>query len=370
MLIGVVLNMMLYGVVVTQMFAYYQRYTNDSAWIRYFMLYLLLVQTANVVIEFGIIYEPLIMQYGTAAAMSISPKWLPGDAVLIAIVSAPIQMFTAWRISVITGSLILPGLIVLLSLGSFSAGMTVSIEVFLHPEFRDFDLFEAEVIVWQGLAATCDIVIAIGMSYSLYSRRTKSNQIVDGQINRIIRLTLETGSLTAVTALADVTLFLVFPRTSINFIVDFPLSSLYTCSILAMLNSREGRKAPDAEQGRTALQMLEAQGQTTLKPEALAKLQPDDCTFHGSKMVRTHTSTVFDIHASTEKLITTDAASERTLTYPSTQSHTDYYNYNGQVSNPGSPGSKPNSQPNSQPGSPWLLPSKPFPARSRPPQRF
>ncbi|KAF8176833.1 hypothetical protein K438DRAFT_1978875 [Mycena galopus ATCC 62051] len=179
---------------------------------------------------------------------------------------------------------------------------------------------------------------------------------------------LETGSLTSVTALADVTIFLVFP--SLENIDQlhhrFPLSALYTCSILAMLNSREGRKAPDAEQGRTALQMLEAQGQTTLKPEALAKLQPDDCTFHGSKMVRIHTSTAFDIHASTEKLITIDAASERTLTYPSTQSHTDYYNYNGQVSNPGSPGSKPNSQP----GSPSLLPSKPFPARSRPPQRF
>ncbi|KAJ6483929.1 hypothetical protein C8R45DRAFT_293991 [Mycena sanguinolenta] len=293
MLIGVVLNMMLYGVVVTQIIAYYQRYPNDSAWIRYFMLYLLLVQTANVVVEFGIIYQPLIIQYGTQAAMAVSPKLLPGDSVLISLVAAPIQMFTAWRISVITSSYILPGLIVLLSLCSFGSGMTVSTEVFLHPEFRNFNSFTSEVIVWLVMSATCDLVIALGMSYSLYSRKTKSNFVVDNKINRIIRLTLETGSLTAVLALADVALFLIFPATTANFIVDFPLSAVYTCSILAMLNSREPRKSGDAEQGRTASEKL-TQGQTILKPPAIfqtSKLD-GDCTFHGSKMVRDPTTSV------------------------------------------------------------------------------
>jgi len=248
MLIGVLLNMMLYGAMVTQMFRYYRLYTNDPAWIRYLMLYLFIVGTANVVIECGIIYEPLIIQYGTAVTpATISPKLLPGDAILISIVSAPIQLFAAWRISVITKSFVLPGLIASLSLGSFGSGINMSIKVFMNREFGEFDRFLTSAIVWLALSAVCDIVIAVGLSHALYTRKTGFTH-VDGQINRIIRLTLETGSLTAITALADVWLFLVFPRTAMNFIVDLPLASLYTVSLLAMLNSRERRKPADEEQ--------------------------------------------------------------------------------------------------------------------------
>ncbi|KAJ7657382.1 hypothetical protein DFH06DRAFT_1298001 [Mycena polygramma] len=236
MLIGVVLNMMLYGVVCTQMVSYYQRFTHDSPWIRYLMLYLLLVETANVVVQFGIIYEPLVIQAGTTVSAITSPKLLPGGYRL-----RPIQLFTAWRISVITGSLILPIIIAMLSLGSFGTGITVSAVVLRHPEFESFQNFSTEIILWLVLSAVCDIVIAGGMTHALYTRRTGFSA-VDGQINRIIRLSVETGALTAVTALADVALFLVFPRTTTNFIVDFPLSNLYTCSVLAMLNSRDRPK--------------------------------------------------------------------------------------------------------------------------------
>ncbi|KAJ7502601.1 hypothetical protein B0H11DRAFT_644247 [Mycena galericulata] len=250
MLIGVLLNMMLYGVVFIQMVAYFERYPNDSTWIRCLMLYLFLVATANVFIESGILYQPLIMQYGEQASFLVSPKLLPGDSILIAIVSAPIQLFTAWRISVITGSFIVPTLIGLLSLTSFAGGILVSIMVFMNPEFRNFDVFSTEVTLWLVSSAVCDVSIAIAMSYSLWKRKTGFSR-VDGQINRIVRLTVETGTVTAVAALVDVLLFKLFPNTSLNFIVDYPLSNLYTCSILAMLNSRERVKPRDAEYAHT-----------------------------------------------------------------------------------------------------------------------
>ncbi|KAF7328169.1 hypothetical protein MVEN_02574500 [Mycena venus] len=246
MLIGVLLNMMLYGVVVTQMFTYYQRYTNDSAWIRYLMLYLLIVETANVVNQCGIIFEPLIIRYGTPTAINKIPKLLPADTILISIVSAPIQLFAAWRIRVITRAFILPGLVALLSLGAFGCGVNMSIKVYLASEFRNFGTLAEQAIVWLALSAACDVVIAVGLTHALYTRKTGFS-VVDGQINRIIRLTLETGAFTALDALGNVMLFLVLPETNVNFIAAFPLSALYTCSILAMMNSRERRKTPDVE---------------------------------------------------------------------------------------------------------------------------
>jgi len=278
MLIGVLLNTLLYGALVTQMLAYYQRFTNDSPFTRYLILYLFIVETANLVIECGIIYEPLIIRYGTKAAVTVSPKLLPGDSILISIVSAPIQLFAAWRISVITGSFILPGIIALVSIGSFAAGINMSIKVFLNPEFQEFGSFIAAATVWLALSAVCDVVIAVGMTYALYTRKTGFST-VDGQINRIIRLTLETGSLTAIAALLDVTLFLVFPQTSMNFIVDFPLSSLYACSVLAMLNSRHRKKSAESEAEHAAQTALRFQSfhnskQTTVNIPSLLPSHP------------------------------------------------------------------------------------------------
>ncbi|KAF8170818.1 hypothetical protein K438DRAFT_1853297 [Mycena galopus ATCC 62051] len=270
MLIGVMLNMMLFGSVVTQMFRYFQRFPNDSVWIRLLMAYLLVVQIANVVIECGIIFEPLIIQYGELAAVTVSPKH--PDPVIISIVSAPIQLFSAWRISVITRSYILPGIIALLSMASFGSGIDMSIKVFTNPEFSQFGTFTTTTVVWLALSASCDLVIAIGMSHALYTRRT-GFKALDGRINQIIRLTLETGSLTAVMALTDITLFHVFPMTTANFIVNFPLSAVYTCSILAMLNSRESPKPEDLEQAHSAPQILAHSHQLSTFKAAQSALQ-------------------------------------------------------------------------------------------------
>ncbi|KAJ7765072.1 hypothetical protein DFH07DRAFT_372905 [Mycena maculata] len=304
MLIGVLVNMMLYGIVFIQMFAYYQRFPNDSTWTRTLMFYLFLVATANVVIETGILYQPLILEYGTQAATVVSPRLLPGDSVLIAIVSTPIQSFAAWRISVITGSYIIPVLIWMLSLCSGASGILVSIMVMMKPEFRQFGDFTLDVTIWLVSSAACDIIIAVAMTYALWTRKTGFGEI-DGQINRIVRLTVETGALTAVVALADVLLFQLFPGTTLNFLVDFPLSNLYICSLLAMLNSRERRKPGDAEHAHMAQTLTNNRNNFT----PAHTINPSQNVFQ-----------------STEKLVTGNRGDSESDRSPTSQQ--DFYNYN------------------------------------------
>ncbi|KAJ7842151.1 hypothetical protein B0H13DRAFT_2365334 [Mycena leptocephala] len=285
MLVGVLLNMILYGAVVTQvdcgvrpipyypdsissakMYAYYQRFADDPAWIRYFMLYLFIVGFGNVVVECGIIFEPLIIRYGQDSGCGYD-----------------IAKATAWRFDYYSLLIAFPSLYTLISLAvnrlntdptfccvanqcSHSVihlpgahyidlpvilcGINMSVKVFRNPEYREFHSFIAAATVWLASSAACDVVIAVGMTHALYKRKTGFG-FVDGHINRIIRLALETGALTAITALMDIFLFLGFPRTTMNFIVNFPLSSLYMCSILAMLNFRDRRKATDVEEEHT-----------------------------------------------------------------------------------------------------------------------
>ncbi|KAJ7463906.1 hypothetical protein B0H11DRAFT_2052683 [Mycena galericulata] len=250
MLIGVLLNVALYGVMATQMLTYYQRYANDLAWIRYFMLYQFIIESTVVIVQVGIIFQPLIIDYGALSAFVFAPKMLPGDSFLIAIVSAPIQIFAAWRIKVITESYIIPAFVSLLALASGSSGIALFVTILQTPKFSEFENFKTVATVSLVCSAACDILIAGGMTHALLTRKTGFS-VIDGHINRIVRLTIETGSLTAIFALVNVMLFLVFPLTSLNFIVAFPRPNLYTCFVLAMLNSREPKRAKDEEQGRT-----------------------------------------------------------------------------------------------------------------------
>ncbi|KAJ7227871.1 hypothetical protein B0H12DRAFT_1148318 [Mycena haematopus] len=246
LLIGVILSTLAYGIMSVQMLFYYQTYKKDARWIRYFMLYLFFAETANLLIEIGIIYEPLIIRYGAQRAVIISPLFLPGDAISIVASSTPVQLFTAWRISVITGSIVLPLLISILSVASFGGGLLVGIFAGIRNEFREFTSFSGAIIVWLVCSALCDMLITVVLTYSLSKRKTGFTS-VDGQINRIIRLSVQTGAITAAAALADVILFLVFPATTLNFIPDFPLSKLYTISLLSTLNARARGRSEDAE---------------------------------------------------------------------------------------------------------------------------
>ncbi|KAK7001415.1 hypothetical protein R3P38DRAFT_2558938 [Favolaschia claudopus] len=219
-----------------QMFQYYQKYRNDNSRIRYFILYLFLANTANLVFEIAIVYEPLIVRYGSwNTEYFLSKQSIPlylstnTDAVSVVAISTPVQMFTAWRIRVITGSIVLPLIISFLSVASFAGGLGVTIFVSIRNEFHQFQSFSSVIIVWLVASAVCDVLITIVLTYSLTTRKTGFSA-VDGQINRIIRLTVQTGAITAVAALADLILFL---TTSLNFIPDFPLSKLYTISLLS-----------------------------------------------------------------------------------------------------------------------------------------
>ncbi|KAJ7086309.1 hypothetical protein C8R43DRAFT_1244922 [Mycena crocata] len=290
MLIGVLLNTMGYGVILVQMLMYYDRYKPDPKGFRYLVLYLLIVETVNVVFDVGLIYEPLIVRYGntmctfsppflnllssdvaTTKSLQISPLLLKPDAAVTVAISTPTQLFVAWRLKTLTESYLFSIPITILSLISFAGGISVTVNVSLHPEYAAFSNFEPFVITWLASTAACDVLLSAALIYSLYTRKNKdtSSRRLKNYIDRIIRLTLQTGSITAVAALLDLLVFLFTPvsapsdvhrsnehgfkNTTLNFIWDFPLSKLYTIALLSSLNARPRRDQEAREQSVNAL---------------------------------------------------------------------------------------------------------------------
>jgi len=238
MLIGVFLNTILYGVLLVQTFIYFQTYKKDTPWIRYFVLYLFIVETLNTGFDIAMIYEPLITRYGTPRAVSVAPMMLSADAIVTVAISTPVQLFIAWRIWTIGKSIIITFIISFFAICSFVGGVATTVSVSLIPEYFRFGEFQWAVITWLASSAVADIVITVSLVWSLRNKRgfTATNDI----INRIIRLSVQTGAITTISAIADIAGFLVFPHTTVNFIADLPLSKLYTNSLLSTLNARVG----------------------------------------------------------------------------------------------------------------------------------
>ncbi|KAJ7116937.1 hypothetical protein C8R44DRAFT_879467 [Mycena epipterygia] len=240
MLIGVLLNTLAYGVMLVQAYSYYHRYKSDRLWFRY----LSPQKTANWVCDVGLIYEPLIIRYATPEALTVTPLLLRADGLLTVLVSTPVQLFIAWRVRVVTNSFVLPSIIALLATISLCTAI-LYIFVLAPLTSRTFSnsvpRFNGEIITWLIASAACDVFLTGSLVHSLWVRKTNIIS-TDSYINKVIRLTVQTGFIATAAAILDLTLFIASPHTTLNFMIDFPLSKLYTISLISTLNARAWRE--------------------------------------------------------------------------------------------------------------------------------
>ncbi|KAL4259965.1 DUF6534 domain-containing protein [Pleurotus pulmonarius] len=246
MLIGVLFNTILYGILVVQSSIYYQTYKKDASWLRYFMLYLFIAETVNSALDIVMVYEPLILNFETSRATTFFPIMLATDPIITVLISTPIQIFVAWRILIISRAKWLAGLICIFAFISMGGGFWTGITVTIIRRFDRKPELHWPALTWLLASAIADVTITVSLAFSLSRRKTGISN-TDDAVNRIIRLTIQTGLVTAIFAALDVIFFLALPRTTINFIWDFALSKLYTNALLSTLNARVGwNKAANA----------------------------------------------------------------------------------------------------------------------------
>ncbi|KAF5323680.1 hypothetical protein D9619_012861 [Psilocybe cf. subviscida] len=102
---------------------------------------------------------------------------------------------------------------------------------------------------WAGASALCDVVIAyfmtryVGPPLQLWQRRSDGMNPTQAIVNRIIRLVLETGTVTALVAVLLLVFTLLPNHASYYQIPASILAKLYSNSMLALLNSRSNLNA-------------------------------------------------------------------------------------------------------------------------------
>ncbi|KAK0194535.1 hypothetical protein F5146DRAFT_440658 [Armillaria mellea] len=151
------------------------------------------------------------------------------------------QVFYAYRIFILSRSRIISILVICLSLTSSVAAMIIGIYFFRRGQAIETDvtvwLVGITVGIWCGGSALCDILITICMTYYLTSSTTDFRR-TRMLVTRLIRLIIETGSVTVVVASIALILFMMAPHQTFYMTPGLLMPKLYANSIYMVLNSR------------------------------------------------------------------------------------------------------------------------------------
>ncbi|EED82460.1 predicted protein [Postia placenta Mad-698-R] len=181
-LAGIFMNMMLYGVMVTQTFFYYSTYSRDQMWIKIYILkrgilevgVLFLADTLNSIFNMWWAYHVFINNFGSVDAVTIAN----------------------WRYHHFS----------LRDRGSDGlAAIGTSINIGIKPIITNFVHYKAIVIVWLVSSTVADVAIAFALTWRLYVRLQWKIVMV---LIKVLLVTMSNGLLIAAFAFADMIAFL------------------------------------------------------------------------------------------------------------------------------------------------------------------
>ncbi|KAF8876245.1 hypothetical protein BD779DRAFT_1677853 [Infundibulicybe gibba] len=238
LLLGYLFNWGLYGMLSVQVYIYYLAFPNDRRLTRYLVLGLYLTETLQTALITHDAFKTFAMDYGNLATLRNAQLEGLSTPTISAIVSCTVQLFFTYRIFILSESKLLASVICLIALTQGGAGIATGVQTLQIDDWSKIQL-EAFVscTIWLVGAAVCDILIAISMCYCLSRNETglRSTHVL---ISKLIRLTIETGTVTATVATIDIALFLGFPHNNYHTAPAEILAKLYSNTLVVTLNNR------------------------------------------------------------------------------------------------------------------------------------
>ncbi|KAF9442463.1 hypothetical protein P691DRAFT_649194, partial [Macrolepiota fuliginosa MF-IS2] len=242
MLIGLLINMFLFGTMMVQVYIYYTTYKEDCIWLKLLIFAVFIVDAVNAAENILYIYAGVITHFGdseylTKVSGGMSMIFCLDSAsspLLQVIIGIIVQLFFAWRIFALTRSWVMVTVVAALASVVSPPHMRFFLTQILQYSGHSRDVF---VILWLAGTSAADIVITASLVWYLQRHKT-GFRASDMMVNHVIRVTIQTGLVTSVVAIMDLVFFLVKPDSGMHMLFNIPLSKVYSNSLASSLNSR------------------------------------------------------------------------------------------------------------------------------------
>ncbi|KAL5531014.1 hypothetical protein ACEPAG_3890 [Sanghuangporus baumii] len=216
----------LWGAGTVQLYYYCNHFwKTDKWWLRLHVLIVWALDTAHQILEVEPFYVYLIKEFGNISYLSRLDSHLIDTFALTGFVNLAVQILFVtriWRLS--HGNYYLNGVVIALVIAQFVAQEFYFAQA-VHFQFVDqlYSIVLDERIE-KSITAAADITITCVLAFLLHFSRSGLKK-TDTLINRLIIYSVNTGAITSMLAIAALLKL---------------LQSVYTNSILALLNSRQG----------------------------------------------------------------------------------------------------------------------------------
>ncbi|KAL0067042.1 hypothetical protein AAF712_005826 [Marasmius tenuissimus] len=238
-LIGYFVNWGLYGVLCLQVFLYYLAFKRDKWVVKALVYGLLILDTVQTVLITYDVYIKYGLEYGNVAGLAVVRNGWLSIPIISALNATVVQLFFAYRIWKLSRSGILGIFVAVLAIAAGVGGVVTGIQAKIINNLGQVAVrARTALTIWLTITGACDVVIAVCMTVILSRKRFGFNDSTDDAITKIIRLTVETGTLTAILAMLTVILFCVFPNRSYWNIPMDMLGKLYSNNFMVILNRR------------------------------------------------------------------------------------------------------------------------------------
>ncbi|KAJ7779814.1 hypothetical protein B0H16DRAFT_726359 [Mycena metata] len=242
LLLGFSMDWALFAVLTVQLYLYYQAFPNDMVFTKVLVYTVYCINLTQVIFVTIDAFDTFGYRFGDPSALSTAFKWLWLVAPIFGgIVACIVQSFYAFRLYRLSGSRIVPSIIAFAALSICAIGIFDGIAGQRLPNHHHGANVSTTLAVITMLflvgTALIDMTIAGCMTYYL-TKNDAGFRRTHTLVTKLIRLSIETGLITAVAAVLIVVLFLGIPGKVYYVVPGSSMSNIYANTLLAVLNSR------------------------------------------------------------------------------------------------------------------------------------
>ncbi|KAK0454308.1 hypothetical protein EV421DRAFT_409871 [Armillaria borealis] len=238
-IVGYLLHWGLFGTLSVQLYLYYLAFPNDRQFIKYLVYGIYIVEFVQTMLLTHDAFAIFGYGFGDLDALTdIHLYWLIVP-IMSAVTACVGHVFYAYRIFILSKSRSVPAFVICICSISTVAAIITGVYCFQAGKITELNNRKVSIAVgiWRGGSALCDIIIAICMTYYLMRSKTgfRRTQIM---VTKLIRLTVESGLVTAIGALLNLILFFAFRDQIYYSTLALVMPKLYANSVYMVLNSR------------------------------------------------------------------------------------------------------------------------------------
>jgi len=210
LLLGHLLQWGLFGALSVQVYIYYLMFPNDPPQRKVLVYAVYTIELVQAILLARMASVEFAAGFGNYEALDTIGLLSLAVPILGSIVTAVVQIFYAYRIRLFSENYLIPSVVVLCALIQLAGGLAVGVIGFQKSFFSQLKVRETLIAsgLWNGSSAVCDVIIASSMTYYLsYWQKKLVLQQTQRMVQRLSRLIIETGTLTAVIAIINLIMY-------------------------------------------------------------------------------------------------------------------------------------------------------------------